>query len=86
MIAFLQDYGIQFRLLRYAICPGSVWVLFQQRWVPITTLSGKGIDLALLPHATAQFNLLAFLAIVVVTAILVVGIKESANFNTTIVA
>lgn len=84
LIAFLQDYGIQ---LPPQICdtPGSVWVLFQQRWVPITTLSGKGIDLALLPHATAQFNLLAFLAIVVVTAILVVGIKESANLNTTIV-
>ena len=84
LIAFLQDYGIK---LPPQICdtPGSVWVLYDQRWVPVTTLSGKGIDLAVLPHATAQFNLLAFLAIVVITTILVIGIQESATMNTTIV-
>jgi APA family basic amino acid/polyamine antiporter len=84
LIAFLQDYGIR---IPPQICdtPGSVWVLFEQRWVPITTLSGKGIDLASLPHVTAQFNLLAFLAIVVITTILVIGIQESANMNTAIV-
>ena len=38
-----------------------------------------------LPHLTAKFNLIAFLAILAVTTILIVGIKESANFNTTIV-
>ncbi len=84
LIAFLQDYGIN---IPPQICdtPGSVWVLLDHRWVPAVTLAGKGIDLASLPHATAQFNLLAFLAIVVVTTILVIGIKESANFNTSIV-
>jgi len=84
LIAFLQDYGIK---IPPQICdtPGSIWVLFEQRWVPITTLTGKGIDLNALPHVTAHFNLLAFLAIVVVTTILVVGIQESANLNTTIV-
>ncbi len=84
LIAFLQDYGIR---IPPQICdtPGSIWVLFQDRWVPITTLAGKGIDLNVLPHVTAQFNLLAFLAILVVTTILVVGIQESATLNTTIV-
>ena len=84
LIAFLQDYGIR---IPPQICdtPGSIWVLFEQRWVPITTLTGKGIDLNALPHVTAHFNLLAFLAIIVVTTILVVGIQESANLNTTIV-
>jgi len=84
LIAFLQDYGIN---LPPQICdtPGSVWVLLDHRWVPAVTLAGKGIDLASLPHATAAFNLLAFLAILVVTTILVVGIQESANFNTAIV-
>jgi len=48
-------------------------------------LAGKGIDLNSLPHVTAQFNLLAFLSIIVVTTILVVGIQESATLNTTIV-
>ncbi|MDR3765185.1 MAG: amino acid permease [Acidobacteriota bacterium] len=84
LIAFLQDYGIN---LPPQICdvPGAVWVMYDGRWSPITTLAGKGIDLASLPHATAHFNLLAFLAITVVTIILVVGIEESANFNTAIV-
>ena len=31
---------------------------------------------------TGVFNLVAFLAILIVTAILVIGIEESANFNT----
>jgi APA family basic amino acid/polyamine antiporter len=38
-----------------------------------------------LPHAFGAFNLLGFLAIVIATLILVVGIKESANFNSLIV-
>jgi APA family basic amino acid/polyamine antiporter len=84
LIAFLQDYGIN---LPPQICdtPGSVWVFSDSRWVPAVTLAGKGLDVAALPHATASFNLLAFLAIVVITTILVIGIKESANLNTTIV-
>src|SRR5208283_1729243 len=44
-----------------------------------------GIDPSSLPHATATFNLLALLAIAAVTTILVIGIQESANFNTAIV-
>jgi basic amino acid/polyamine antiporter, APA family len=84
LIAFLQDYGIN---LPPQICdtPGSVWVFFGERWVPLVTLANKGINVAALPHATAQFNLLAFLAIVAVTTILVIGIQESATFNTAIV-
>ncbi len=42
-------------------------------------------QLANVPHATAKFNLIAFLAIMAVTTILIIGIKESANFNTGIV-
>ena len=43
-------------------------------------------DPATLPHITgAYFNLVAFLAICLVTVILVIGIKESANFNSAIV-
>ncbi|MGH6629473.1 MAG: amino acid permease, partial [Burkholderiales bacterium] len=38
-----------------------------------------------LPHATAACNLLAFLGIAMVTTILIIGIKESANFNTGVV-
>jgi len=42
-------------------------------------------QLAGLPHATCAFNLVAFLAILGVTTILIIGIKESANFNSVVV-
>jgi APA family basic amino acid/polyamine antiporter len=42
-------------------------------------------DYAGLPHVTGVFNLIAFLIIALVTFILVVGIKESANLNSLIV-
>ncbi len=88
LVAFLQDYGMN---LPPQICdtPGSVWVFYQGRWAPLATLQpvldAAGIDWHTLEHATAAFNLLAFLAIALVTTILVVGIQESANFNTGVV-
>src|SRR5436305_10698725 len=88
LVAFLQDYGIS---LPPQICdvPGAVWVSYQGRWQPLNTIQAVldqgGIDWHALPHVTAVFNLLAFLAIMAVTTLLVIGIKESANFNTTVV-
>ena len=84
LVAFLQDYGIS---LPPAICdvPGAVWVQYQGRWGPLTSMNAPMDQLASLPHATARFNLVAFLAIMAVTTILIIGIKESADFNTGIV-
>jgi len=88
LVAFLQDYGIK---LPPQICdtPGQVWVLYQDRWAPLITLkpvlAAAGVDAATLPQATAVFNLVAFIAIAIVTTILVVGIKESATFNNGVV-
>jgi basic amino acid/polyamine antiporter, APA family len=84
LVAFLQDYGIS---LPPQICdvPGAEWVKFDGRWTPLATLSMTSAQLEGLPHVTAKFNLIAFLAILAVTTILIIGIKESANFNTTIV-
>jgi APA family basic amino acid/polyamine antiporter len=84
LVAFLQDYGIN---LPPQICdvPGAQWVFYHARWSPLSTLSLSGAQIAGLPQATAKFNLIAFLAILAVTTILIIGIKESANFNTTIV-
>ena len=48
-------------------------------------IQALGADPAALPQATAIFNLPAVLIIFVVTTLLVVGIKESANFNNVIV-
>jgi APA family basic amino acid/polyamine antiporter len=44
-----------------------------------------GVSDAGLPHITGLFNLIAVCIVFVVTTILVVGIKESANFNSAIV-
>jgi APA family basic amino acid/polyamine antiporter len=84
LVAFLQDYGIS---LPPQICdvPGAQWIFYDGRWSPLITLSLSGAQIAGLPQATAKFNLIAFLAILAVTTILIIGIKESANFNTTIV-
>ncbi len=55
----------------------------------ISLLGDFGIKLppstTTLPHAHGAFNLLGFLAIIITTLILVIGIKESANFNSLIV-
>jgi len=48
-------------------------------------IKSLGTDPAVLQHATAIFNLPAVIIIFVVTTLLVVGIKESANFNNIIV-
>jgi len=48
-------------------------------------LAAQHINPNTLPQQTGLFNLVAFLAIVGVTILLVVGIKESANFNSGIV-
>jgi APA family basic amino acid/polyamine antiporter len=84
LVAFLQDYGIS---LPPQICdvPGADWALVDGRWGPAATFNMTAQQLAAYPHATAKFNLIAFLAIMGVTTILIIGIKESANFNTIIV-
>src|SRR6201987_5208603 len=82
--AFLQDYGIS---LPPQICdvPGAQWAQYHGRWAPVSALGLTPDQLAPLPHATASFNLVAFLAILGVTAILIVGIQESENFNSAVV-
>jgi APA family basic amino acid/polyamine antiporter len=51
----------------------------------VKELSNLGYSLDALPTAKSVFNLPSFLIAVFVTALLVKGIKESANFNTAIV-
>ncbi len=88
VLSFLQDFGIHIPP-QLAATPGTDWVLYEDKWALLTrigpTLQQAGIDPATLQHATGSFNLIAFLGIMIVTAILVYGIKESANFNSFIV-
>ena len=53
-------------------------------WQPISSVPAD-VDLSALPQTTAVFNLVAFIAIALVTTILVIGIQESATLNTVIV-
>jgi basic amino acid/polyamine antiporter, APA family len=64
--------------------PGTDLYFYHGAWIQETALP-MGTNLSGLQHATGFFNLVALLAILVVTAVLVIGIKESANLNSAIV-
>jgi basic amino acid/polyamine antiporter, APA family len=64
--------------------PGTDLVFSNGLWRPLSTIPA-GTNLAGAPHATGAFNIVAFFAICLITTILVIGIKESANLNTIIV-
>jgi APA family basic amino acid/polyamine antiporter len=63
---------------------GDVLYQYQGRWMEAMALPA-GVQAAGLPHVTGLFNLVAFFAILVITTILVIGIEESANFNSAMV-
>ncbi len=88
VLSFLGEFGIVVSP-RWAGAPGTEFVFFQNHWANLsksmTALQQAGIDPATLPHMTSSFNLFGFLGICAVTIILVIGIKESANFNSFIV-
>jgi basic amino acid/polyamine antiporter, APA family len=96
-VSFLQDFGIHIPP-QLTATPfthvGNHWVpnvlvQYQGRWELLTTmapiLKQNGVDASTLPQVTGAFNLVAFLIIGLITLILVIGIKESANFNSAIV-
>jgi APA family basic amino acid/polyamine antiporter len=58
--------------------------LYNDRWQTLMALP-SGVNAESLPHVAGLFNLVAFLAIAVVTTVLIIGIQESANLNTAIV-
>src|SRR5579863_2513395 len=63
---------------------GNVLYFYAGKWQPAGMIPST-IDAAALPHAAGIFNFVAFFAILIVTAVLVIGIKESANLNSAIV-
>ena len=82
-VGLLADLGIQLPP-SLTTTPGNVLYDFHNRWVAAAALP-PGVDPATLPHVTGVFNLVAFIAIALVTTVLIIGIKESANLNTAIV-
>ncbi len=84
--SFLQDRGIHLPPAISA-APGTPMLLYQGRWERAATLAGKisAVAQAALPHVNAHIDLLALFGILLMTAVLVKGIQESANLNTVIV-
>src|SRR5262249_34625037 len=76
IISLLAEFGIQ---VPPAIAgpPGMELILLDGRLQPLAAARAR---------ATAMFDVPAFLVIVAVTALLIVGIRESATFNAVIVA
>jgi basic amino acid/polyamine antiporter, APA family len=88
VLSFLQDFGIRIPP-QFTSAHGEPLVLYNQHWEHLSrikdTLASRGIDSSTLPHMTAYFDLVAFFAILAVTVVLVIGIRESANLNSAIV-
>jgi APA family basic amino acid/polyamine antiporter len=69
---------------RFTTTFGNTIYLFHGKWEPLTAMA-PGTDVSGLVHVTGIANLIAFVAIVLVTTVLIIGIKESANLNSAIV-
>ena len=69
---------------RFTATTGTIIYKFHDKWLAAGALP-PGTQVAGLEHVTGVFNVVAFLIILLVTAVLVIGIQESANFNTLIV-
>jgi|SRR5579872_2220539 len=87
-VSFLDDLGIHIPP-RWINTPGTQLVFYGGHWAELGSLrqalATAGINPSTLPHAVASFNLVAFFAIAAATFILIVGIKESANFTSAVV-
>ena len=84
-----QDFGLRLPP-KLAGVPGSTFVLWQGHWELLNNalkdkLRLAQIDPMSLPQQHGVFNLVAFLGIMFATFVLIIGIKESANFNSFIV-
>ncbi len=82
-VGLLQDFGIHLPP-QLTTTPGTMLYQYHERWMQLAALP-TGVDASTLPHVAGVFNLVAFVAIALVTAVLVRGIEESANLNTAIV-
>lgn len=88
VVSLLQDFGIHLPP-QLSETPGRELIFYQGRWELLATLApvvkAAGINPDTLPHVTAVFNVPAFVAVCLVTLILIVGVRESANFNFVVV-
>ena len=89
VLSLLRDIGVTLPAA-FTAPPGTVLVeTAPQHWEVLSAvaarLAAQGVDVAALPHATGAFNALAAGIVLVMTAVVVRGIQESANLNAAIV-
>lgn len=88
IVSLLQDLGVHLPP-QFIATPGTELVFHQNRWEVLSSiapaLQTAGLEPNSLPRATGLMDVPAFLGIALVTAILIFGIRESANFNTVMV-
>jgi APA family basic amino acid/polyamine antiporter len=90
VVSFLRDFGIHIPTA-FTAATGSVLVNipnvgWQQRTSNlIASLHSQGIDINSLPNVTAILNVPAMFIVVVLSLLLIIGIRESANFNNVMV-
>jgi APA family basic amino acid/polyamine antiporter len=86
VVSFLRDFGIELPI-QYTAATGTHLInVPEQGWKMITenltqSLSASGINVTTLEHATGIINLPAMFIVALLTTLLVIGIRESANFN-----
>lgn len=86
IVSFLKDFGVHIPAYLTAATGSTLIYLQESGWVIeskqiINQLAAAGTDVSSLPHMTAWVNLPAMFIIGLLTILLVIGIKESANFN-----
>jgi len=88
LVALFQSFGVNLPP-QIVGTPGTVFVFFEGRWSQLAVVGMKigraGIDPDTLPHARGIVDLPAYIVIALITTILVIGVRESANFNSAIV-
>ena len=88
LVALFQSCGIQLPP-QITAPPGTLLVLYNGQWSRLVTigptLASAGVDATKLPTAHGILDLPAYLVIALMTTILVIGVRESANFNSLIV-
>jgi APA family basic amino acid/polyamine antiporter len=88
LIALFQSFGLHLPP-QITAPPGTLLVFYNGQWARLATigpaLTGAGVDATTLPTAHGIVDLPAYLVIALMTTILVIGVRESANFNSLIV-
>jgi APA family basic amino acid/polyamine antiporter len=90
VVSFLRDFNINIPA-QFIGATGSVLVdVPEMGWMSLTkayaeTLAASGINVDSLAHVTCILNLPAMFIVALLTTLLVIGIKESANFNNVMV-